>query len=103
MTQEIQFKKTYNETTGRFTHDPTGILDIDTHEIVATGPIAGVITLDDGMQYDVTENYIGIRKEHSSELHAKIKAYHNAEGRFMDAPDGVQIVDAGDEAPPTDE
>jgi len=108
MTAEIQFRKTYNETTGRFTHDPTGVLNIETHAIVMTGPIAGVLTMADGTQYDVTENYIGVPFAHLDELHMQIKAHHNAEGRFLDYGDvaaniPLEVPNPEDATPPTGE
>jgi hypothetical protein len=98
MTAEIQFAKSWNPVTKRFTYDPTGLLNVETHTLFATGPIAGVITLDDGTQYDVTEDYVGVRIEHAEELGVRIKVAHNAEGRFLDVPAAPE-----GEASPTDE
>ena len=51
-----------------------------------TGPIAGVVTLDDGTRYDVTDGAIPLLAEHVGLLHVAIHRAHHANGRFLDIP-----------------
>jgi hypothetical protein len=51
-----------------------------------TGPIAGVLTLDDGTRYDVTDYAIPVKAEHVRQLQVKVHEAHHANGRFLDVP-----------------
>lgn len=57
-----------------------------------TGPIAGVVTLDDGTLYDVTDTAIPVKREHVGQLHVAIHEAHHANGRYLDVP--VPAVEA---------
>jgi hypothetical protein len=89
MGSEVLLTKTWVPADRKFAYGAEGDINVDTHEIVATGPIAGVLTLDGGTQYDVTDDYIGVRKEHVAELCEKIHASHIAEGRYLIPFDAV--------------
>jgi hypothetical protein len=95
MSSEVKAKKTYikdnPDGSPYFDYDFTNVLNVDTHAAVLTGPIVGELTMDDGTVYNVTDGAIGVQLDHLDELHEKIKAAHNAEGRFLDV------------APPSDE
>lgn len=51
-----------------------------------TGPIMGVIALDDGTVYDVNPPHIAVKPEHIKELGVKALKKHHAEGRFLHIP-----------------
>lgn len=50
------------------------------------GAVGGVVSMEDGTVYDVTEGYIPVRREHVGQVHVAIHKMHHAAGRYLDQP-----------------
>jgi hypothetical protein len=61
-------------------------MDAGYTDMFNTGPISGVLTLDDGSRYDVTDACIPVKAEHVGQLHVAVHLAHHANGRFLDVP-----------------
>lgn len=67
--------------------------------VVLTGPITGMITLDDGTVYDVTAPGVEVPDEHAAELAHKIGQHYSENGHPLvpyddDHPDGFEYDDS---------
>jgi hypothetical protein len=96
MSKEVLLTKDWDKATRSFKYGAEGDINVTTHKIVMTGPIAGVLTLPNGNQYDVTDDYIGVSNEDHDALCEAIHASHVAEGRYLiphDAVDPSTYVD----------
>jgi hypothetical protein len=107
MSSEIKAKKTYvrdnPDGSPYFNYDFTNVLNVETHAALLTGPITGLVVTEDGTEYNVTDGAIGVQLEHLDEVNAKIKAHHNAEGRFLDYGDVTAETPLKVESPADDE
>ena len=51
-----------------------------------TGPITGVVSIEGGHAYDVSDDFIAVKAEHVGGLHVAIHKAHHAAGRFLESP-----------------